>query len=937
MAEIRNLPDQGSNIEFEDPDGAEVRQSIAKRPVNPDPPDSSQFAESLESQIAEHNTPRLALNLPAPGLGLGIYGTNDALEMSPLSTRRETQAESRDGLLPAMGNSWQTQIANRALYNSRLRQFRQNIAAVQVSAEQQAPQLSLTDIMSSQGRMTASLEELSAALDNIYPSAQSAVSEIEAQPGPSRIPLQNTGDRQRDIAQGLKALSDGLDKLSRAWEARSLAANDHSAGPSAHGHHHHHDGGGAIIVDLDEAVHGVYAAIGYLVQSFKGGSGGVAQQFRDNANLLVQNPSGWITDSEAPHGATDFGISAGIAGVLLPLAILAIKAGVEEMHGAAHTGKELRDKIKNLETNIEGLARSGLLNNSQAPREIARLADQVDRERLTAMRFLAKQNKADAGIGFFSAGAGGAILAKASAEIAEKAAYIATGASHAATLATEGVGFASTFALGPVAAAASTGLAGYALQKSLRKRDAFRNERESTETRIGQLLGGQVASQAVTAYHAFLSAKLEQHDKFFSSYTNWSKGFLGGSTLYTASTTAKMGVAIAAFAGASALSHGAVPAALLAGVTAGGVIMGASSQHFLTGHGRQQRYQGYYKDDDPELDRNFLASIDLLGNAGSSADPLRGLKLRSDFFSQISSREDQRQTFLTEVANATGKRFDDKYTYTADPEDVVRRRGPKPTPKEVVQSAAQRATADSFGRLRAAGQFATQTLKSGSISSAKASAQKEWNDSRAYLTKSSLKDWLSESQNTAAQIEVMKSMLDTQLDFLEKKVDAKADAYKVASGELNSLRVDSDVEGPVPEQNATRIQQGNELKRMLVNLDRDLERDQTQLAQALKLRISLQTLSGGTSNAIDEDQLALAITQFMKIQSGETYDSHADPPNIGTARDKFAEYLMKDAPKRYRDLRGKLIETELQSARLRDQMSTQPHGVDEPAPGTVTS
>ena len=872
------------------------------------PLDSSQFEEELDRQIDQHTAPKVELELPEPLSMEESEGASDqnaqVLRQHSL-TENQTESQNAPPLIPEMQKTWQSQLASRVSASQQLKDIRQAIQDIGTGTSNFEKQL------------TKSLDALSKEIDSIYPAAHTAISEIGTQSGPSDIPLQKMSERQLAIAEGLNRLSDALDKLSHAWETRAIEDKKRAVETAAHGHHHHHDGGGAIIVDLDEAVHGVYAAIGYLVQSFKGGSGGVAQQFKDNANLLASNPTGWITNSEAPQGAVDFGVSVGIAAVLLPLAVLAIKAGVEEMHGASHTGKELKRKIADMEADVEGLANSGLTSNVQMPRKLAELADAVNRERLTAMKFLVKQNKADGRIGLFSASAGSAILTKASAEIAEKAAYIATGANHAAILATEGVGFASTFGLGPVAALASTGLGGYALTKSIRKRDEFKSDKQLAERQIAALIGNDNEQvQNVSAYHTFLSAKLEQHDKFFDSYVKWNKGFLSGSTLYSAGTTAKMAVAIAAFAGASALSHGAIPAALLASVSVGGAIMGVSSQHFLTGHGRQQRYQNYYKDDDPELDRNFLASVDLLEDAGS----LRGLKLRADFFRQISSRDDQRQSFLSNVAGATGKRFDDQYTYTADSPEVIERRGPKLTKKEVAQRAATRTANNSVGRLMAAGKFATQAVKSASISSATSSAKKEWNDSRAYLTRTSLKTWLNEPDNIDHQIKFMSKMLDTQIDFIEQKVDAKVDTYKIASNQLSS-GVNPGAEAVNASTATSGTQQPRELKKLLVQLDKDLEKDQLLHAQALKLRTALQSLSNGSWNAAKESELASAMSQFIKVQSGETYDSNATA-NVDTARDQFANYMMKDAPKRYRDLRGKLIETELQSARLRDQVST---------------
>ncbi|MGN9493364.1 hypothetical protein ACTMP8_24740, partial [Escherichia coli] len=51
---------------------------------------------------------------------------------------------------------------------------------------------------------------------------------------------------------------------------------------------------------------------------------------------------------------------------------------------------------------------------------------------------------------------------------------------------------------------------------------------------------------------------------------------------------------------------------------------------------------------------------------------------------------------------------------------------------------------------------------------------------------------------------------------------------------------------------------------------------------------------------------------------------HAPAPDLAASQSRFATYLMKDSPNRYRDLRGKLIETELQATRLRTRTTQVP-------------
>jgi len=865
-------------------------------------PNSSSLADRLDSEIEKRNiAPALQVDLPQsePTILNGLPRRNSTSEAAVTSTPRPR------ALLPTLHDAWADQLSARIEVHQDTKQIRLAITALSTDLPSGTSE---SDVA---GSVLAHADALHSAFARLNASA-----------------TDGTSSAQSTVIDCCEQLSAKLANASEVWARHAIAGTTESQAAQ-----NHDEGGGAIVVDLDEAVHGVYAAIVYLAQSLKGGGGGIAKEFADNARLLANHPIGWVKDTGTPHGVADFGIAVGVAGALLPLALMAIKAGVEELRGAAHNRKEIKTELAQIERDIQGLDSlmapsqwvSGNAGGGRLPDNVPRLLSSlrsIKQQRQQALGFLRQQNKADTGVGLFSTSAGVSILVKASTDIATKSAFIATGGHSAALAATGVAGIAGTFALGPVAAVSALGLGGYMVHKSRKKRDAFRLEKNATEQQLADLLDGDTHVPEVGEYHQFLAQKLKQHDDFFTSYASWNKGFLAGSTLYTGSVVAKVAVVAAAAAGGAAIAHPPVLAALLVLGTVGGVVMGASSQQFLTGHGRQHRYQGYYKNDDPELNREFLASVDLLAVHHVDADPLCGLKLRSAFFGQISSREDQRQTVLQRVADKLGKRYDDKYIYTGDVASVVKKRGSKPTRGQFVRDAVKRAGADAGGRLHAASSFLGHSMRLHKPAVARQAAQKTWNDSRAYLTRTSLKSWLVDPKNIDAQIDMMTGMLDTQLGYLEAKIDIKTAAYQSIAARSGGLIRTSENQNrsathTTAELNILSVPQGIEIKKILVSLDRDLELDQLSYSQTLAVRVALKSVAHRAR--VDAPGLALAIDRFVTLQKGEHYDPHAAVPDSAASWRTLATYLQKDAPKRYRDLRGKLIETELQATRLRGQ------------------
>lgn len=687
--------------------------------------------------------------------------------------------------------------------------------------------------------------------------------------------------------------------------ATAPAEEDHDHDEHGHGHSHDH-GGGAIVVDVDEAIHGMYAAISYAVQAMKGGGQEVAQHFRDDAHVLANAPLEWVKDQGAPHGMADFAMGVSVGGALLPFSLLAMKAGVEEIHGARHEHKRLGKLKEHLMRRLEQLqpaprdtTTDGALATLDGPPSIDRLQLEQQLDDLA----LSTQQNSDAGmVGVFSLGSGAAIATKVGLEMGAKSAFIATGGAAGPAAATAAAGVAGTFALGPLAAGSAMGLGAYMVHKSAAKAKAFSAQKHETLDAHQSL--PEERSTPLKEYGDFLGQKLGQHEHFYANYRDWNKGFLAGSGLYTAGTLAKVGMVAAVGAGATVLAEPATLATVIALGAVGGAMMGASSHQFLSGHGRHHRYEQYFKKDDLELDRHFLAAADLLCLNDSKSGPLTGLELRSDFHQHIYQREEQRQDLLEQIASETGKRFTGRYTYTADTEATRDKRGEKPGKRQRLKDQLIQRKENTAIRLSAAKTF-SRTLSGGSLGAAVQGSRDTWNEHRTALSKTHVAQWL-EAHDAS---EPMKAMLDQQLAVVEKRLEIKLRTFAAVK---------------VQTEGGLSLENGQNVRDSLVGLDNALEADDLLYRQLTEVRSSLDQPGS-------DEERSLGISRFISLQQGKLYDAAQAPVPLAHSHRALAHYLLEDAPKRYRDLRGILLETELQATRLRGRFHT---AMTEPAQTT---
>lgn len=668
-----------------------------------------------------------------------------------------------------------------------------------------------------------------------------------------------------------------------------------------------------LFVDLDEAVHGVYAAASYAIKALKGhGSEEIVRQLHAEAQQLVNTPVQWIQQTGTAQGLADVVTSITMGAVLIPLSLLALKAGKEEFSLA----REEKSRLKLQQSAL--LEQQKMLNNAFADMNEVKVLQVINQQKLRALAFSRQQNDDTGKIGFFSFSSGISIIAKVSLEtIAKCISVSATG--PMVTALTTVAGVCNTVILAPFAAVSAVGLGAYMARVSGAKMKAFGAEKRSAINRYDHdsfLQGSSlpsVSNLCLDHYRQFLRQKLDQHEKFHKSFRNWNRGFFAGGTFYTVSALGHLSVLIAAGSGVAVIVSPLILGILLISGSIGGVIMGLCSHQFLFGHSRFQRYDNYFKQDDADLDRHFLATVDLFLTGNTASGPLAGEELRADFYHKIYRQEEIRQNLLQRIAEDTGKIFIGRYVYTADTEETRKKRGDQPIGNRRVKATLLRYKDQSKAGLFSAQAFARQ-LPHGSLENARHSAHDMWNSERTILTKSHLADWL---KTHDVSIE-MKEIVDLQLSTLSRRLKFKAQVYErvTSSGQRTGSTPYADSENQQQSMTSKIIESATN------ELSRQLQSGKELLHQLAEFR---QTLNRSVDT---DDQKTERILRFISLQQGRICSQPDGEVTLNQSLHRLARYLLDEAPSRYRNLRGKLLETELQSLRLRQLFSATAESVD---------
>jgi hypothetical protein len=696
-------------------------------------------------------------------------------------------------------------------------------------------------------------------------------------------------------------------------------------------------GGGVIAVDLDEAIHGLYTAIAYTKKASANGFGSIGESLTREADLWAHDPMSWLTQSAMPHGSADVSLAAIVTVALVPFALMALHAGISEMRESKRHGKALDVELLHTRTFLTTLkqisesasasaaSNAGKSGGATLPPRLQHIVDaatNVCAQQLDDLTQAQHKNRGNGQIGACSAMSGGAIAVKATLDLTSKVGYLALAGNAAGTVLATTAGVASAV-LAPIAAVSAVGLGARMVMKSNQALRDFNAVCARLKNRLNTptpLLPPRKTESGVNEYLQFLPKKLDQRTKFLRDYAEKNRRFLFGSVLYAGSALTSFGLTGAALLGAGVVLGPIGLGVLVAVGITGGLLMGRYSTQFLFGHGRQHRYESYSVGDDPEVDRHFLGSIETFTSGTPGIANTTGLKMRAAFYEQASRREELRQDFLTDVANELEKRFDGMHSYSTDSEALRQKRGGAPTKWTTVRAQALKKYESTVGHLHAGASYLATLLKTLDHAEAKTEAGQLRRAAKPYLSIDSLHDWLEQPKNYPAQLKLMHGCLSAQTRYLREKTYTRLKMYALSNeiieppagaSTARTATVTTDGDNVSPQNHNAQ-----ELNTLLDQLAAPLIRDVHLLDQAEILQKQLRQYETGKSALPDEATLAAITARFLTLQSGQPYGPEADLLDIRQSQYRLALYYLKEAPGRYRNLRGLLMDAELQATRL---------------------
>lgn len=388
-----------------------------------------------------------------------------------------------------------------------------------------------------------------------------------------------------------------------------------------------HEEGGGIVVDLDEAAHGAFALTKHLKDVAQGNPEKVIQSFEQAADDWARAPTQYLGQELTQSGVAEFASSVGAAGLLLPLAGLAVHAGIEEWQHGNHQLEELNTLLEAQTKEHRTLIAAAQMLPGK-PMQARIQAQEIRLEKTQQAKEEAQKTKQ---IGLASAASGLSIGLKASSDIALKTSLGIKGAATgqgffalnesaqvgtAAAGAAVGLGVAGTLILGPAAGIFATALGALFTQKTLTKLHQLRGDFEilKSELRAHAMARAHRADPQAIALQHFLIRQGNKRIGFFQQFSRWNKAFMVGSGLYASSAATKAVVAGLAIGGLAAAASNPIGLAMISAVgIVGSVAMGIASLSFFRGHGKQSKYSNATAADHAWVDRKLMTDLHGLG------------------------------------------------------------------------------------------------------------------------------------------------------------------------------------------------------------------------------------------------------------------------------------------------------------------------------------
>lgn len=678
---------------------------------------------------------------------------------------------------------------------------------------------------------------------------------------------QSKDGRSRSIhllANDVSVISDACCTVDQSQQQSTSKADQKNTPVAEHSHDH-----GVIAVDLDEAVHGAYAASKQIIEVAQGDPQSVVNSFRDDANFLATKPIEYLKTETIPDGVADFSAAVGIGAAMLPLAGLAMHAGLHEMKHAKSQKQQLSQSIQLLSESIKRDQAIQKAVASSANDMQSELVPQLQTKevRLKTLKFGLSLAKMDWAIGFSSFSSGLSIGLKAVSDIAIKVSMGVKGAlsgkgffgfsdtvqqTVALGATATGFGIAATFALGPLAGLFATALGTFFTIKSVKKRNQLKRDvalvKSDLRSNIIALESKNKLSESALRYQSFIERVGERRIKFFQGFARWNKRFLIGSGLYAASATTKAIVAGLAIAGVAAAASNPITLGVIIGVgVLGALVMGISSWVFLTGHDKQGRYARQTTQEHYGVDRQFLLSLDAIRNVKNYSETLDTQHNDVDLFDMGLTARSACLEWLDQRKSATKKLWQAASLATG-----------KLAPNDKHRSIWQRVR----GR---------------------------------WLNEEQLAQWLNSEDGKREVIQFFQGDIEKRVNFLHTKMKIR--------DVLNSGVLLSD-----PEQ--TDSAQISQYAQYLSEVDAHYEQDQSELEKALHLRDLLSRFDSADDSS---NVQTAALPDFERIHS---LALQYLMPQKQILTEQLGRAFLRDIAKDTKNARGILFESQLEASRL---------------------
>ncbi|HEX4917389.1 MAG TPA: hypothetical protein VFV43_05785 [Limnobacter sp.] len=617
-----------------------------------------------------------------------------------------------------------------------------------------------------------------------------------------------------------------------------------------------HEDGGGIVIDLDEAAHGAFASSKYLNDVAKGRPEAVAESFKTDAADMARQPIQHLGNQLTHGGAAEFSTAVGAGVVMLPLAGLAIKAGLEEWQHASHALKDLEAEKAEQRAHLDRLKSAA----QAAPSGALNAHIQAQALRLDKLDEAGQHARSDRGAGAMSAASGLSIGLKALSDIGLKvslgikAAFSGKSffalsesaqAGTAAAGAAVGFGIAGTFVLGPLAGIFATALGGFFTVKTLRKLKQLKSDFKhlQADLKATALASGSRIKPSQQPLHDFLIRQGNKRIGFFKRFGRWNKAFMVGSGLYAASAVTKAVVVGVAAAGIAAAASNPIGLGVITAVgILGALAMGITSFSFLRGHGKQGKYSRATAGDHSWVDRRLMTDLHGVQTSMQTAEdsnsegPSNGRHLGFDMAASCLRNLNQQKQLLRE--------------------------------------------------------FMAEAAKSANKHSPMEKHLSWWQHlGRRVINRKVVEHFVQTEQGVAAFNTLVKGTLVAQLEMLKDKLEHR----DLAMAQLKLAEPPAEQEDDAGLVNEDTLRQTEQLAETYARFETEYAADQGRM------------------------ELTLLRLKHMEDDTSVTVEQLADYVNAGTNMKAISDYLHADWDRQIRHARGVLFESQLEGARLRDQ------------------